>query len=245
MSGATVVIALGTLVSAAAIGLQLGEMKKGGLDTKAIADAAQQQVCAANRFANSADKINVGIGQAVAKLQSQAEKMDTARVSAEKDSTKALQATISNFHEQQRAWVSITEIRKVDEYYTVSYANYGQSPAVNVHVFRGDTVQDIALVPEHDREEDSAPQRGTLLPRVPALLEVVPTASDNLKTHQQGVGVYMFGTIWYDDVFGAHHWSQYCFEIKEDQKERFDTDACSKHNAIDDYPQPRSRHRSS
>jgi hypothetical protein len=79
MIAATVVIAIGTLVSAGAICFQWYEMHTGGADTKAIADAAQKQVGAANRsadasqkFADTAGFINGGIADAVKNLQKQA-----------------------------------------------------------------------------------------------------------------------------------------------------------------------------
>jgi hypothetical protein len=77
MNRATVVIAICAFVSMAAVCIQAFEMVTGASDTSAIAGAAQQQVCAANRFADSADEINTGIGQAVIKLQAQASDMES------------------------------------------------------------------------------------------------------------------------------------------------------------------------
>jgi hypothetical protein len=69
---------------------------------------------AADSFSDSASKINGGIGQAVTKLQTQADKMDKARESSENNSTRALQSTIDNFRQEQRAWVGIGGIVCVD-----------------------------------------------------------------------------------------------------------------------------------
>lgn len=72
MAAATVVIAIGTLVSAGAICFQWREMVNGGADTTAIKVAAQKQADAAQQFADTADEINGNINDAVGKLNDQA-----------------------------------------------------------------------------------------------------------------------------------------------------------------------------
>jgi hypothetical protein len=76
----TGVIALGTLVSAVAIFMQWREMVGGGKQTDQIIEAANINACAARKsaqaakdFADSTAKISVGIGDAVNKLNTQAQ----------------------------------------------------------------------------------------------------------------------------------------------------------------------------
>jgi hypothetical protein len=107
--------------------------------------ASQRNATAAERFSQSAASINEGVSGAVGKLQFQAEKMDASRLSSEADSRKALQATIDNFHQEQRAWVGIEIIlQSIDPkesfgansiqfaHASVNLRNTGKTPALNV-----------------------------------------------------------------------------------------------------------------
>lgn len=121
MAAATIVIALGTIVSAVAIVLQWREMVSGGADTIALVGYAQRQADDADKIKASADKqattaqqfadtavlINGGIGGAVKKLDAQAKAIEASRKSSELASAKALKATIDNFYFDQRPWVGI------------------------------------------------------------------------------------------------------------------------------------------
>ncbi|WP_161557710.1 hypothetical protein [Acidisarcina polymorpha] len=112
----TVFIALGTIASAIAVGFQWYEMHTGGADTKAIAEAAQKQACAAHQiaeasqrnataaeeFATSAGLINRGVEDAVKKLQLQAD-----QASRSADATKSAADTArETLRKSQRPWVN-------------------------------------------------------------------------------------------------------------------------------------------
>jgi hypothetical protein len=112
MVAATLVIALGTIVSGAAIVLQWREMVGGGKQTgdliqaaKMSAHSADHNATAATSFAQSAASINKGIADAVAKLEAQNRALETARKSSEANSRAALRATIDDFHQDERAYV--------------------------------------------------------------------------------------------------------------------------------------------
>ncbi len=110
---ATCVIAVGTLVSAAAIILQWREMVKGGADTSAlvgyaqrqadnadkIKESAYKQASASQQFADTAALINGGIGDAVKKLDVQA-----------KATQKFAQIAKDSLYLEQRPWVGIQVI---------------------------------------------------------------------------------------------------------------------------------------
>jgi hypothetical protein len=97
MAAATVVIAVGTLVSAGAICFQWREMVKGGTDTSALVGYAQRQADDADKIKLSADKqavaaqgfadtavlTNGGIGDAVKKLDAQAKATQSSARNAE------------------------------------------------------------------------------------------------------------------------------------------------------------------
>src|ERR1017187_784042 len=91
------VVAL-TIGIVAMAGMQWWEMHTGGIDTKAIADAAKQQACAAKSFAANADKINTGIGNAVLRLGQQADDAETF------------------FRTDERAWVVVDQVVLLESY---------------------------------------------------------------------------------------------------------------------------------
>ena len=106
MIAATLVIAVGTLVSAGAICFQWREMHTGGVDTTKIAQASEKSAQAARDFADTAARINGGIGDAVKKLQTQA------------DQTMKLADISKSAQKSQRAFIFstpvITELKRPD-----------------------------------------------------------------------------------------------------------------------------------
>jgi hypothetical protein len=105
-------------------GLQWYEMHPGGADTATIANAANQQACAARRiaeasirnasaaegFATSAGLINTGIGNAVVKLEAQVRAVEESRKSSEAASTKSLNNSIEASRLDERAWMGVSEV---------------------------------------------------------------------------------------------------------------------------------------
>jgi hypothetical protein len=119
----TAFIALGTIVSAVAIGFQWHEMHEGGKDTTAIAEAAKKQAGAANSFATSAEGINTEIGTAEG---------DFAKMA--KSSEDAINATRDTMRRDQRAWVGLLQMSGIpekDKPYDVEsiLTNTGKTPA--------------------------------------------------------------------------------------------------------------------
>jgi hypothetical protein len=47
---------------------------------------------------------------------------------------------------------------------------------------------------------------------------------------RRGLNTYVFGTMWFDDVFGSHHWTQFCYLVGNDLKAR----PSGFHNTCDD-----------
>jgi hypothetical protein len=103
MSIATIVIAIGTLVSAAAIVMQWREMVGGGKQTDALIEAAKTNACAAKSFAASAASINTGVENAVQQLDAQAK----ATQQATKAAKSAADTARESLHISQRAYLSV------------------------------------------------------------------------------------------------------------------------------------------
>jgi hypothetical protein len=108
-----------------------------------IVAASERNAAAAQEFATNAGYINAGVGNAVTKLGIQAGQIETSRKSAEESSHKALQTTIDNFQNDQRAWVGIQSI--VCECYMTEQPGSTQMNRGPVQVFMINTGKTPAL----------------------------------------------------------------------------------------------------
>jgi len=120
---------------------------------KIQAYAAQHNAQAASDFSTSARSINDGIGNAVQRLQAQANATEAARESSVQQSNAALQATIDNFHQEQRAWIGLSGFAVIADQKTMGIStdeginhmntaianllNTGHTPARHVLVLAG------------------------------------------------------------------------------------------------------------
>jgi hypothetical protein len=138
-------------------GLQWYEMHPGGADTATIANAANQQACAARRiaeasirnasaaegFATSAGLINTGIGNAVVKLEAQVRAVEESRKSSEAASTKSLNNSIEASRLDERAWMGVSEVLVSDSSKergfpaAVVFVNSGKTAANNAETAAG------------------------------------------------------------------------------------------------------------
>ncbi|MGO9338852.1 MAG: hypothetical protein ACLPY1_15245 [Terracidiphilus sp.] len=97
----------------------------------------------------------------------------------------------------------------------VLFKNFGKTPAMKLHVWI-DWREKEDEIPEFD----SDPTPDNQLPR----FNLGPNVFSNTGTHlPQNIvdningdisGEFVYGTIWYNDVFHRHHWTQFCFEIE-------------------------------
>jgi len=152
---------------------------QGGNDTARIRDAAEKQACsarqiaaasernaiAAENFAASAASINQGVSDAARGLQIQAGKMDAARTASVQQSQQSLQATIDNFHLEQRAWIGISDVQteggKIDgqnfTFDRVSFVirNTGRTPAIHLSIHCCQVITQVfddRTIPDYDTE---------------------------------------------------------------------------------------------
>jgi hypothetical protein len=201
--------AIGIAVVVAIIySLQLNQMV---IATKATRDA----VCVASRTLSETVRSN------------------RAQEQAAKD---ALEATLNIAREDQRAWIapfSSTTEQTADGkfYFTINYKNTGRSPALQTRGFTG-TASNLADVPIRDAEV----KPGGLTHLVVAPEEINNSLTPNLDGTvidriRNGGKLYIYGTVWYSDIFKRRHWTQFCYYPGRDLK---NFSPCSKHNTTDD-----------
>lgn len=187
---------------------------------------------AADSFSDSASSINDGIGDAVMGLGTEAQKMEAARKSSDRASRKSLQATIDNFHQEQRAWISIKITNQLfaDRQplaISTEFDNTGKTPAVKVKTCQ------VAEIVENSRPniDISCPPRANSA----GFLVIFPGGNSARLSNATGDGgkglvskdgfldqplmdelrhhtkiVYLYGRIDYSDVFGRPHWVTFC-----------------------------------
>jgi hypothetical protein len=230
----TAFIALGTIVSAVAIGFQWHEMHEGGKDTTAIAAAAKKQAGAANSFATSAEGINTEIGTAEG---------DFAKMA--KSSEDAINATRDTMRRDQRAWVGLLQMSGIpekDKPYDVEsiLTNTGKTPAKKlVRLQRAIiTARGTKFAPDYKAAmvDSPNPSVSILLPnqffrgttRISEGKILLPTDIDSIE--QGDKTIYVFGKVCYEDVFGKKHWERFC-DFYDPRAKAYP--ACSEYNEID------------
>ncbi len=129
---------------------------------------------------------------------------------------KSLNATIEQFHLEQRAWVSIKSVMVTKPFsktesaeMTVNFTNTGKTPALNCGVtkkavsFSADKLQ-FMPVPKPFKSVVAPGSEDATFLNVPP----VPEIADAIAQHS--VTVYLGIVIEYDDIFGKHHSTKFC-----------------------------------
>jgi hypothetical protein len=133
---------------------------------KINAYASQQNALAAGNFANSASGINQGVNSAVVRLQEQANAVELSRETSEAQSAKSLDATVTSFQLDQRAWLGLEPVQAdmstlggnfALKNIVLSLKNTGKTPALHVIgicilVFRPSWHPDRDVTPDYDTE---------------------------------------------------------------------------------------------
>lgn len=135
-------------------------------------------------------------------------------------------AAESNAELEERAWVVTTDHiaqyavppgggEAVDVYFDIYFKNTGKTPGINVVTVIGQ-YGDTNHIPETDPYPNPVYHSETLGPDVGGILTgtIFPPAypEGNLKAIKNKKPYFLAGTIWYDDIFGKHHWSQFCYQ---------------------------------
>jgi hypothetical protein len=147
-------------------------------------------------------------------------------------SAKSLQATVDNFHQDQRAWVGIAGNGHIDGSIAegspfkvhIDFQNFGKSPAFNERGIAKILTHPITVpLPSFDTygiAEASAPI--TLMPGVSVGITIetsTPSAEGNVMIMDKPtieainsgtLEVYLYGSQWYDDAFKKPHRTDFC-----------------------------------
>lgn len=162
----------------------------------------------------------------------------------------SLNATIDNFHLDQRAWVGVDNIVgapvKGQPFVITTYVkNTGKTPAMNVHAWKH--VAPLARMPNVASDcrggLASGPTKSNafLNPGGTYLLVLNPSHGQPLPQELKealtaGNSLYVYGCLTYDDVFKSPHWLTYC-SFWDEKSNGYDP--CEKYNDSGDGPPPK------
>jgi len=142
---------------------------------------------------------------------------------------KSLQATIDNFHLDQRAWFGIgnpilTFNERVPFEFSVEGKNVGKTPAIQTHLqiswlwkrsSEAFTLSDIVYPRKSENVGDINP--GAYLPIFQKGKEVTPDQIVVLNYLRSGVlTMYVFAEVTYSDIFMKPHWIHMCMIVNKD-----------------------------
>jgi hypothetical protein len=199
--------------------------KDSSAQTAQLIDAANQIKSAAWQFKGSTQGIDGNLGNAVVTLQTQAD-----------NSKKSLQASIDNFHLDQRAWVGINEIATPPQIHpglnlapTIFASNTGKTPAFHV-VDRSGWA--MLTVSEHydpaTRLLSIAPdQQGVISPNGGRQFVGTPHTITQSESDAINAGtsvVYVFGEITYEDSFHGRHRTKFSLKMQKSTTWAYRTD---------------------
>jgi hypothetical protein len=130
---------------------------------------------------------------------------------------------------EQRAWVGVIGF---DAEFTPNSSspeqvkfgeiikNSGKTPAINVVPIVGG-YRNKKDIPATDAFPNPINSADFLMPDNTSIIpSTLPPNQVNASDVEAGKSYYIAGTIWYDDIFGNHHWSQFCYSVTPDLKTR-------------------------
>jgi hypothetical protein len=226
-------------------GWQLYEIHKGSADTHTLVQAADTQAKKMTSMSEAADKIRKASEDMVAQDKLIAENAKKALEASNTQSSQALNATIANFQQDQRAWVVAKGIGgqpKLDQPWTieVQFTNTGRTPAKNAEFSCNTTPlkseDDLTFKPvPFGRPTLVAPQDQSSCVLEPMTIpKVTQQVLDFLQ--RRDLTVFVYGSVIYEDVFGKHHWLKFCRAMSPDGS-RWEN--CSKYNDTGDGEIPK------
>lgn|SRR5665213_1382385 len=153
------------------------------------------------------------------------------QVIAERQLNETKQARILD----ERAWISISNMTNLlpeanaTNVIQASFNNTGKTPAIKVEAVM-DWTTDMKTIPKEDGIPNPRIVSGLYQPGGVQFARTKPIPASVFQSVKIGGPLYIFGTVWYDDIFGKHHWSQFCYLISPD----LTLSAASFHNSCDD-----------
>jgi hypothetical protein len=125
----------------------------------------------------------------------------------------------NDFMQDERAWVIPSDAQVINfeeggDYrrFVISYKNTGKTPALYV---TGQTLwaTNISEIHKTDEFPKSLETSGLFAPESTNHSDSTLIHESIIQEIKTGSVFYVYGTVWYDDIFGRHHWSQYCFRV--------------------------------
>jgi len=129
----------------------------------------------------------------------------------------------------QRAWLGISQTtetfttnptngERLTVTFNAAFKNTGRTPALNVVPVIGECT-DVNSIPQKDQFPNPVYHSFLVPPdgggNVTATYGLT-SAATNCPIIKIDRPFYLAGTIWYDDIFGRHHWTQFCILIQPD-----------------------------
>lgn len=138
----------------------------------------------------------------------------------------------------QRAWVTVFDIQvektpSGKTYFKVLYKNTGKTPALEVNACIAYTSY-FHEIPDFDKEPSNS--SGQMSPGGTFNTSTIskPLSVRDINRIKNGqIPLYIFGTIWYKDIYDVHHWTQFCFSLLGSFTAEFAYEPSKKHNLID------------
>jgi hypothetical protein len=125
----------------------------------------------------------------------------------------------ANFRQDERAWlaaVSISQIVSQDKQngiFSILFKNTGKTPALNVQAVTSWTMN-VATIPKYDGVPAPRINSGITAPEQNWEAQSATISAKIMSNISNGEPLYLYGTVWYDDIFGNHHWTQFCAEVE-------------------------------
>jgi len=141
--------------------------------------------------------------------------------------------THKDFIADQRAWIFTTEIKadtnnnNGNSAFRIEIKNSGKTPALNFRTAVGyaDDIKDVPKIDVLDTNDFSV-----LAPDA-IIITILPINNKEIEAVKHGASLWVCGINRYDDVFGSHHWSTFCWKVGTDLTTFYGTPV---HNSCDD-----------
>lgn len=199
-----------------------------------------------------------GAGQQTDRIIAADERLATAMENSVKEAGKSLDASIEQFHREQRAWVGIGGITAHPEsfhvgdhaFVNISFKNTGKTPAKNILITVVKDPVPRGIPPRFSYEGEKVARYGLLPPNGDnfaslsiansiSTKEARPLTAQVLDTLVSGgTIVYIHGQLSYQDIFNRDHWTTFCYFLLNPQ-DVVTFGACPEHNDTGDGEIPK------
>ncbi|HLX95265.1 MAG TPA: hypothetical protein VKU37_05935, partial [Verrucomicrobiae bacterium] len=95
---------------------------------------------------------------------------------------------------------------------SVVFKNTGRTPALNVQTAIA-WGQNTNYIPRIDPKVNPPITAGNFPADTSGHTDTAKIPASAMADISIGKPIYVFGTIWYNDIFSRQHWTQFCYEI--------------------------------